>query len=25
MSVVETERSIDHTGSEKTPVRIVQQ
>ena len=25
MFVVETERSIDHTGSEKTPVRIVQQ
>jgi hypothetical protein len=25
MSVVKTERSIDHTGSEKTPVRVVQQ
>jgi len=25
MSVIKTERSIDHTGSEKTPVRIVQQ
>lgn len=24
-SVVETERSIDHTGSEKSPWRIVQQ
>lgn len=24
-SVIETERSIDHIGSEKTPIRIVQQ
>jgi len=24
-SVVEAERSIDHIGSEKTPIRIVQQ